>query len=305
MPRGRFLGKDIATSQRLADLSNDSHRMLWCMLVPHTDREGCIDGRPAVLKATAIPMLSWSDKRLTAALEDLAGVGLISHMLTECEQPVIQLTNFNRHQQGMKYDRETASKFGPLRSRSGVGPDVRRIRSEQVEGKVEGKVEVKVEVKEPPLVPPRGGSTRRKSKLSDAWEPTPKHAAFALKHGIDLELAIVAFRGHYDGQVQLSWHGRFTTWLANEVKFAAQRARPRGETAHSEAIAAERAHHRVAHAERHRRDEQARWERDREEALPVAGAQRALGGVLDAVMGSARKDPAREAQESPGSEQSI
>jgi hypothetical protein len=65
--------------------------------------------------------------------------------------------------------------------------------------------------------------------LPSTWIPTQAHGEFANKHGLDLELEAIKFRGHAEakGRLAKSWNGAFTTWLGNAVSFAAERpARP-------------------------------------------------------------------------------
>ncbi len=59
--------------------------------------------------------------------------------------------------------------------------------------------------------------------VPDEWVPTPSHQAFAGKHGLDLELEAIAFRGRFDGVPVVSVNGRFTTWLANQARWSKER----------------------------------------------------------------------------------
>jgi hypothetical protein len=58
------------------------------------------------------------------------------------------------------------------------------------------------------------------------WQPTEAHRAFATKHGLDLELEVVGFRGWAEGRSAMSWNGTFTTRLANQAKWNRPRASP-------------------------------------------------------------------------------
>src|SRR5690606_3004107 len=58
------------------------------------------------------------------------------------------------------------------------------------------------------------------------WKPTEAHREFAAKHGLDVELEAIGFRGHFDGKLVASPNGRFTTWLANQVRWNRSRSGP-------------------------------------------------------------------------------
>ena len=79
-----------------------------------------------------------------------------------------------------------------------------------------------------PLTPKRtkrtASATKPETELPEDWKPTDNHKAFAAAHGLDIEVEVVGFRGHYDGKTAVSWNGRFATWLAQSVKFS----KPRG-----------------------------------------------------------------------------
>jgi len=126
VPRGRFLGREVSTSERLASCSGpspDKSRLLWTWCVPWSDRDGRLSGSPAVLRGLIVPMLGWSLEDVESAIVDLEGVGLVRRYTDDSGKLVLELWNFAGHQQGMKYQRETASKFGAGPEWSGVGPD--------------------------------------------------------------------------------------------------------------------------------------------------------------------------------------
>lgn len=73
-------------------------------------------------------------------------------------------------------------------------------------------------------------SRKREAPIPADWRPTEQHRAFAQEHRVDLELERVAFVGHFDGQNVKSPNGRFTTWLANSVKYKREREARGGRT---------------------------------------------------------------------------
>jgi hypothetical protein len=119
MARGRFISKGISTSETLADLSNDTARMVWAWMIPHLDVEGRITGKPRVWKAQVMPLFQHTFEDIQAAFDELHGAGLITLYDDAEGNRVVQFANFETHQQGMRRDREAASKFGPVPSTGG------------------------------------------------------------------------------------------------------------------------------------------------------------------------------------------
>ena len=57
MAEGRMLKKKISLNEAVADLSNDTHRMLFTWGISHLDVEGRITGSPRGFKAMVAPLL--------------------------------------------------------------------------------------------------------------------------------------------------------------------------------------------------------------------------------------------------------
>lgn len=72
---------------------------------------------------------------------------------------------------------------------------------------------------------PKKGPKRKQPErpIPTEWTPTEAHRAFAARHGLDVELEAIGFRGHFEGKLVASPNGRFTTWLANQVRWNRQR----------------------------------------------------------------------------------
>ena len=125
MPRGRFLSRDVSTSERLANLRTDFARLLWSWCVPHTDRDGRLPGSSRVLRATVVPMLDVSNDDVGEAVADLVRCRL-AVLYDSDGTPALQILKFKLHQTGMRYDREAPSKHGPapdvVRTNSGPAP---------------------------------------------------------------------------------------------------------------------------------------------------------------------------------------
>jgi hypothetical protein len=57
MAEGRMLKRKISLNEALADLANDSHRLLFTWGIAHLDVEGRITGSPRGFKALVAPLL--------------------------------------------------------------------------------------------------------------------------------------------------------------------------------------------------------------------------------------------------------
>lgn len=71
------LYQSVCTSEKLADLASDSHRLFYVLLLTHMDSWGRCTGAARVLTAKVWPMLGKSVKDTEKALADLERVGLI------------------------------------------------------------------------------------------------------------------------------------------------------------------------------------------------------------------------------------
>src|SRR5690606_28509260 len=71
--------------------------------------------------------------------------------------------------------------------------------------------------------PPMKGARKREAPIPTDWQPTEAHRSLASKHGLDVELEALGFRGYFEGKLVASPNGRFTTWLTNQAKWNRQR----------------------------------------------------------------------------------
>lgn len=126
MPRGRFLSRDVSTSERLANLRSDFARLLWTWCIPHADCDGRLPGSSRVLRAAVVPMLDVSNEDVSEAVADLVRCRL-AVLYDSGGTRALQILKFADHQTGMRPDREAPSKYGPppdlLRTSSGPTPD--------------------------------------------------------------------------------------------------------------------------------------------------------------------------------------
>lgn len=124
MAKGRMLNRSIAADDRLNSLSASAQR-LWFFTLPHIDRDGLMDGRPAVLWAMAAP-LQFDLMDITAQLiNEWVNCGLVIRYNGD-RTPVLFFPAFERNQAGMRYSKEAPSVFPPppgfYRDKDGVRP---------------------------------------------------------------------------------------------------------------------------------------------------------------------------------------
>lgn len=109
MAEKRMLSKVISISKKF-NIRVDSHftRLLYVLLIPHSDDFGRLTGCPHKVKALVIPMLSDGWEMVEQSLGKLQESELITWYEVGDEQ-YIQINNFDDHQQGLH--KRTRSKF--------------------------------------------------------------------------------------------------------------------------------------------------------------------------------------------------
>ena len=131
MAKGRFLSKQITIDKKVNDLKDPWSMLGFTWMIPHADCEGRLYGDPAVLKSFIFPR---QNGNISAEyMEELAiswqNAGLIIYYEDENDR-YIQLINFEKHQSGLRKDREPESTI------PGFNPDNCRI--------IDGKKRVKL-----------------------------------------------------------------------------------------------------------------------------------------------------------------
>lgn len=129
MADGRMLKKKISLNEALADLKNDTHRLLFTWAIPHLDIEGRISGSPRVFKGTVVPLIdSITPKIIREFCEDAHKKHLIAVYEIDGEW-VIEFPGF-RNNQNLRETREAPSKYPPppddVWQTPGVIPDISR-----------------------------------------------------------------------------------------------------------------------------------------------------------------------------------
>ncbi len=126
MARGRLVSTEASVDPDLNAVSPHS-MLLYLLTIPHLDRDGLIDGHPLRLTAIAAPLRF----ELRDGAADLIGewveAGLVVCYGAGKGRQVLFFKGFRKHQQGLEYGREPASKFPPppgwTRTREGLVPD--------------------------------------------------------------------------------------------------------------------------------------------------------------------------------------
>lgn len=108
MAEKRMISKVISISEKVNMLPDIFDMLLFTWIIPHTDDFGRLAGSPAKVKALVVPMLDKSIKEVGDSIQRLHDQGLI-HWYEVDGEKVIQVTNFEKHQQGLH--KRTRSKF--------------------------------------------------------------------------------------------------------------------------------------------------------------------------------------------------
>jgi len=138
MAEGRMLKRAVAKSRRLAQLKNDTHRLIYTWIIPFLDYNGCYYADPSILKGDIFPRLNHITPRvITAALVDLVKNDLIMVYPFDGDD-YLQLRKFEDHQINLRKDREPASTIPPPDGQSSKHPDDFRQPSGEMRG-VDGK----------------------------------------------------------------------------------------------------------------------------------------------------------------------
>lgn len=96
MARGRFISATLGDSRKFAKLANDTHRMIYMLLIPNTDAYGRLDVDPVTLGGRVLTRLGIAPDTVNAALADMHDVGLI-HLYKVGEDQYAEIVNFHEH----------------------------------------------------------------------------------------------------------------------------------------------------------------------------------------------------------------
>jgi len=145
MARGRFVSKAISLDEKVDALCDDTCRLLFTWLITHLDCEGRMYGDAQTVKSTVFPRRKDSVGKIEKYLKELESRGLISRYFVDGNQ-YLCMKNFEKHQPGLRKDKESPSQIPPFTPDLGRSKDGNGLT--QVKDKV--KEEDKEEVEENP-----------------------------------------------------------------------------------------------------------------------------------------------------------
>jgi len=112
MAEGRMLKKKISLDEAIADLADDTHRLLFTVGLAHLDIDGRISGDPREFKAAVAPMLDHITREVVSAFfQDAERLGLIRRYRVEGRW-VVQYPAFAKNQT-LRPDKEAKSQYPP------------------------------------------------------------------------------------------------------------------------------------------------------------------------------------------------
>jgi hypothetical protein len=125
MAERRMLSASIAEDEALNRLSIEA-QLLFLMTIPHLDRDGLISGNPRVFFGKVCPLRDELRDRILSLINEWVDQGLVIRY-DSGNGPVLFFKSFRRHQIGLKYTRDKASRFPPppgwIRTPEGLVPE--------------------------------------------------------------------------------------------------------------------------------------------------------------------------------------
>jgi hypothetical protein len=111
MAEGRMLLKKTSLSEDVADLKNDTHRMLFFMSIPHLDIKGRMDGSVRKFKAIVCPLLdNIHEKHIQSFFGDAQSLGMIEIYSID-GKTILSFPHFLENQPKLNPEKEAKSKF--------------------------------------------------------------------------------------------------------------------------------------------------------------------------------------------------
>jgi len=112
MARGRFISNDIIIDRQVHELSSDTCRLAYTWMITFADAEGRVTGEPDLLLSALFPRRrDISPEDIQSYIDEWVAAGFIFVYEGGDGDRVIQLLNFEKHQRGLRKDREPASRF--------------------------------------------------------------------------------------------------------------------------------------------------------------------------------------------------
>lgn len=186
MAEKRFIARRITESDKIRILANEGKLLatsVYMWLLPYTDRAGRINANAYYLKGGVFQGYGFTLEELTAAIDDLARVGLVHLYSNGRHDRIIQYAKFHVDDGGFNkpHEREAASTFPGPDDAGSVSITTTGTGTHEERGKVPDKV--RDEVPDPATTPPRRSPEELKVELELELElelennpPTPQKA---------------------------------------------------------------------------------------------------------------------------------
>lgn len=139
MARGRFVSKAISLDEKVNyKLSDDTCRLLFTWLITHLDCEGRFYGDAQTIKSQVFPRRKDQVSKIEKYLMEMENHGLIFRYFVDGNQ-YLCMKNFEKHQPGLRKDKETQSQIPPFtpdlgRSEDGIGLTQVKVKDKVEEG---------------------------------------------------------------------------------------------------------------------------------------------------------------------------
>jgi hypothetical protein len=96
MARGRLISATIATSESFNAMSEYA-RLTWCLILPHLDDHGTIEGSAAKLKALTQPLSGRTSEEIAAAVREIIDVEILDAYIVQ-GRVYLRAEHFDQHQ---------------------------------------------------------------------------------------------------------------------------------------------------------------------------------------------------------------
>ena len=108
-----MISKAISLDSKVNALPDDTARLLWTWLIPHLDSEGRMYGDAQAIKSIVFPRRSISTAKVERILQQLEQKNLIIRYSVN-GNTYLSAPNFEKHQLGIRKDRESPSQIPPI-----------------------------------------------------------------------------------------------------------------------------------------------------------------------------------------------
>ena len=119
MPRGRFHSRKFSKDPKIWSLPDDSHRLLYAMIIDWLDVEGRIEGDANIIKGQVAPLAKdWTVEKVEQMLQTISkvkkpnGLGLLNFYTVKGIR-YIWYSGFHSEQIGLQKDHEAPSEIPP------------------------------------------------------------------------------------------------------------------------------------------------------------------------------------------------